>query len=169
MRIRRDAHRYRAGARNKPTGVIKRSALLVLALCMGLVRCWPCAARPRAIAQPAASLRQRLPRATRHGAARRERYRRATRQLLDPRRQQVAKDRAFMRRMLFLLGLLLPVLALVSLWQSGRSAMLRERSCGALPNRVAARFVFGAAISTVAALAVLPAALWSYRSPSPTR
>jgi STE24 endopeptidase len=143
--------------------VIKRSALglalAVIVVCSALFA----TARP-ALAQPAATssgniyLEQRVTALPAAALLTRD-----PRQLLDPRRQQVAKDRAFMRRMLFLLGLLLPALALVYLWQSGRSAMLRDAIMRRASNRIAARFVFGAAIATVAALAVLPAELWSYR------
>jgi STE24 endopeptidase len=85
------------------------------------------------------------------------------RALVDPRRQQVAAERGLLRRILFLLGLFLPALALLSLWQSGRSAQLRDAIARRVPNRLAARFLFGAVTATVAALAVVPASLWSYR------
>ena len=143
--------------------MIKRSALglalaLIVACCVLFATSRPALAQPVAQSSGSVYLEQRVTALPSDALLSRD-----PRQLLDPRRQQVAKDRAFMRRMLFLLGLLLPALALVYLWQSGRSAMLRDAIMRRVRNRIAARFVFGVAIATVAALAVLPAALWSYR------
>lgn len=142
--------------------MIRRSALvlaLVVACCGPFVSMRPAFAQPAGAASSgSAYLEERVTALPAPALLTRD-----PAQLVDPRRQEVAKERGFMRRVLFLLGLLLPALALVYLWGSGRSAMLRDAVMRRIPNRIAARFVFGAAIATVAALAVLPSALWSYR------
>ncbi len=164
MRIRRVWHLPRGAERNKPGEVTKRSASFVLTLMLGLCAllavCGPVRAQSQLPPPTSASvyLEQRVTTIPPDALITRD-----PSQLVDPRRQQVGRDRTLMRRFLFLLGLFVPMLALLYLWQSGRSAMLRDALMRRLPNRVIARFVFGVAIATVAALALLPAALWSYR------
>jgi STE24 endopeptidase len=83
--------------------------------------------------------------------------------LVDPRRQQVAGEHSLIQRGVYLLNALLQVLALVYLWRSGNAARLRDALARSLRNPLALRFVYGAGIATVAALAALPAAVISYR------
>jgi STE24 endopeptidase len=83
--------------------------------------------------------------------------------LVDPRRQQVAGQHALLLRGVYLLNALLQILALVYLWRSGNAARIRDALARSARNPIVLRFLFGAAVVTVATLAAVPAGVVSYR------
>lgn len=84
--------------------------------------------------------------------------------LVDPRRQQAAQGLDARRRASFFFWLFSQIAALAAFWRSGYAARLRDVLTARIRNALLMRFVFGAAIATIAALAALPANLIAYRN-----
>lgn len=84
--------------------------------------------------------------------------------LVDPRRQKAGEQLDWDRRTLFFVWALSQVLALAVLWRSGNAARLRDALTRSLRSPVLVRFVFGASVATVAALASLPASILRYHT-----
>jgi STE24 endopeptidase len=85
-------------------------------------------------------------------------------QLVDPRRQRASRQLDVERRSVFFLWVGGQVLALIVLWRSGYAARLRDALSRTVPNPVVVRFLFGASVATVAAVAALPAILIDHRA-----
>ena len=84
--------------------------------------------------------------------------------LVDPRRQQAAQGLDTRRRASFFFWLFSQIAALAAFWRSGYAARLRDALTARIRSTLLLRFVFGAAIATIAALAALPANLVAYRN-----
>jgi STE24 endopeptidase len=83
--------------------------------------------------------------------------------LVDRRRQRVAVELRRYTRPLFFLWALSQIAALYFLWSTGWAARLRDALKRAIGSVTLVRFVYGAALAAVAALAAFPAALILYR------
>jgi STE24 endopeptidase len=75
----------------------------------------------------------------------------------------VAGEHAYLRRLVFVAGAALQIVALVVLWRSGTAAHWRDALARRLRSPIALRFSYGAAVAAAAWLAALPAAIVSYR------